>query len=564
MPTFTIADDFTSIPQMDHVSFSLDNEENEDWLKMSDDTFDGLSGAIQVVSESRGRFLASCNGVPFLAESHGITVGPTPAILDTARTWRSTQASPGQLFTRQQLVHLVAAFESHAKRWASLREPIEIQYERLLEDWVQGKGPRGGTYWEKDGKKVYQKEKPSSRRGEKRAKPDSATRKQRTEDELKQGLSGWVDAYKESRKHGAVKQAKKLKAGIDSVIRDKDLDAEMVFGAAPEDPNIRPDPANKQAGSQGTGAIKTPDAPLPAGKYDAGDPRNDPAYEAYTTQVEGKIKEHQQAGRDTETMYAKKGNDGKPLKDEDGDVIYNAERVSQQDALLDSLVEKVRDIPNERQCWLVGGLSGSGKSTFLAKRGDEMGLEMGKDEKGHPIPLNAAVLNPDDIKEAMQEAGMVPEYEGLKPGETAALIHEESSTLTKAFQERLLAEGKNVCLDLTVSGKTDKFTGKYVKKLKEAGYGPLTAAFVDGDMKTSLYRAGKRHQRPDDDGNASMNGRYVPYDVLLWQGPPDGSPYKSQNRELFEDLKGRGSFGNTMIMDNLTGEITREKAKGRA
>jgi len=235
----------------------------------------------------------------------------------------------------------------------------------------------------------------------------------------------------------------------------------------------------------------------------------------------------------------------------DGKLVYTAERRKQHEQLIQQYSEKYSDVPSEKKCWLIGGPSGAGKSTFLRKNGSLLGLEMG--DEG---PTNAAVLNPDDVKDMMLAAGMVPDYKGLKPQETAALIHEESSYLSKQMQAVMLASGKNVVLDLTVAGRSDKFEEKYVKALAKAGYGKLTAAFVDGDIPTSLYRAGKRHQKPDKDGVASMDGRYVPYDIVASQAAPKGSKYQSGNRETFEQLYDRGSFGSAIVYDNKTEKIT--------
>lgn len=301
-------------------------------------------------------------------------------------------------------------------------------------------------------------------------------------------------------------------------------------------------------------SIKTPSEPLEANKYDRGDPRNDPIYEEFARKLDAKINEYMDAGKDTEHLY------GTPQ--EDGTVQYTAERVQQQMQLMDAYVAQYDDIPKDRKAWLIGGVSGSGKSTFLRKQGAELGLQMGErlnplTGKKEILPLNAAVVNPDDVKEWMQKQGMIPEYPGLSEGETASLIHEESSTISKAIQSRLLKQGTNVVFDLTVSGRSEKFEQKYVHETQSNGYGKITAAFVDGDIATSLYRAGRRHQSPDEQGNATMKGRYVPYDIVASQAPPEGSKYKSTNRETFEKLVEKGVFESSLVYDNMTQQITR-------
>lgn len=303
---------------------------------------------------------------------------------------------------------------------------------------------------------------------------------------------------------------------------------------------------NPTWGSDGSEAKKVmvPDQPLPAGKYAEGDPRNDPKYEAYTNEIDKKIDQYLKDGKDTESQFSRVG--------ESGTRVYSPERHEKQMELLKGYIDQFAHVPAEHKAWLIGGPSGAGKSTFLKKQGAEMGLKMG--EKG---PENAAVVNPDDVKDHMAKHGMIPDYPGLKPAETAALVHEESSYLSKIIQHELLKTGKNVVFDLTVSGKPEKFIDKYVKPTEAAGYGKIKAAFVDGDIPTSLYRAGKRHQQPDKEGIATMNGRYVPYSVVAAQSPSPGSKYKSQNRETFEAAAAKDAFASTLLYDNKTGQITR-------
>lgn len=60
------------------------------------------------------------------------------------------------------------------------------------------------------------------------AKPVSI--KDRTLKELRVGLGKWVEDYKKLRKLGNVKDAKKVKANIDAAIKQKGLDAKLVYG----------------------------------------------------------------------------------------------------------------------------------------------------------------------------------------------------------------------------------------------------------------------------------------------------------------------------------------------
>jgi hypothetical protein len=52
----------------------------------------------------------------------------------------------------------------------------------------------------------------------------------KTKKEMDKGLKGLVDSYKETRKYGNVKLAKKIKRQIDSVIKNKGLNSTSVYG----------------------------------------------------------------------------------------------------------------------------------------------------------------------------------------------------------------------------------------------------------------------------------------------------------------------------------------------
>src|SRR5690606_6089032 len=129
----------------------------------------------------------------------------------------------------------------------------------------------------------------------------------------------------------------------------KDYVAEVLknCGAgAPGSPGFQP--ANTCAGGGGAAAtggdgsgssIMVPDAPLPAGKYTEGDPRNDPAYEAYVEKIDATINKALADGKDTESLYRTVGEGAKGT--------YTAERAAQQKELIDEYLEKYKDVPAE-------------------------------------------------------------------------------------------------------------------------------------------------------------------------------------------------------------------------
>jgi hypothetical protein len=71
-----------------------------------------------------------------------------------------------------------------------------------------------------------------------RLSPEKVLQQDKTDIELKAGLSEAVRNYNALRKSGAVKEAKKTRDHIQSIIDEKGLDAGIVFGVAPEKPTF--------------------------------------------------------------------------------------------------------------------------------------------------------------------------------------------------------------------------------------------------------------------------------------------------------------------------------------
>jgi hypothetical protein len=65
---------------------------------------------------------------------------------------------------------------------------------------------------------------------------------ERTEWHLKHGLGRWVEDYKDARKH-SVKISKQLRSSILKAIKRHKLNADMVWGADPDDPKNRRNPS---------------------------------------------------------------------------------------------------------------------------------------------------------------------------------------------------------------------------------------------------------------------------------------------------------------------------------
>lgn len=286
--------------------------------------------------------------------------------------------------------------------------------------------------------------------------------------------------------------------------------------------------------------------------YSPGDPRNDPAYDKYVANLDAKI----------EAAYSHVGPTDVLFDHVDGIAgAYQPDRKALHDAILNELMTSYAKMPREHKAIMLAGPPGAGKSTTIKKLGHLFGVTA--DDKG--TPTNYAVVNPDDIKEMIISRGGLPgaytQQYGLGEQETAALIHEESSHLSKRLMTQLLAHGTNTILDGTFSGDVNKNMRK-VTDLRSEGY-TVTGVLVDGDIERSLINAGKRHTKgetPDPTGAAGpLAGRYVPLGHIEAQRPAGmfsdtmQRPHRSQNAENFEAA--RPVFnGGVQIYDNSSGE----------
>lgn len=305
--------------------------------------------------------------------------------------------------------------------------------------------------------------------------------------------------------------------------------------------------------------------PMPAGAFPAGDPRNDPEYLKYTEELDKRIKAALDDGLDTQTLNS--------VTAPDGSLRWTPARAAEHQQIIDDIMANKAAVPTDRQAVMLGGLPGAGKSTFLKAHGDKLGLTL----DDHDEPTNAIVINPDEMKSLLLNrldasgAPMVARVPGLSDGEHAMLIHEESSHLAKLLAARSLAEGKNVVFDITL-GDAEKANSKYLSNpeltgAKDLGYS-VRAAFVDGDMATSLHRAGLRHKAlAKETGQRTFSGRYVPYSHILGEGTrpddpltSDGERALSHNRTQFDALVKAGAFDHAIRYNNRTGTFTTDVA----
>lgn len=157
--------------------------------------------------------------------------------------------------------------------------------------------------------------------------------------------------------------------------------------------------------------------------------------------------------------------------------LWDRERTRLQDKIIDDYVNKHKHVPCEGKLFVSGGMGGAGKTSTI---------------KNHNVvdTDNYAVINPDDLKEEMAKRNMIPHIPGTMSMEVNPLVHEEASMMSKKIMDRMLAEKKNVLLDITMSSVTS--TESKIMKFKKQGY-RVEAMFVDIDTKTSKNRGMTRY-----------------------------------------------------------------------
>lgn len=232
--------------------------------------------------------------------------------------------------------------------------------------------------------------------------------------------------------------------------------------------------------------------------------------------------------------------------------VWSDERVKLHRQIVDDILAANSSVPKEKKAVMAGGLGGAGKSTVLAKFA---GIDTSQ----------YLTLNPDEIKEELVNRGLAPKAEGYSPMEMSALLHEESSHLTKMVAAIAQDEGYNVMWDITMSGATSKTQSK-IRDLKERGYS-VEGVFVDIPVETSVERAMARYRRGLEDflKGKGNGGRYVPPSIIREN---ESKTHSSTNRAAFETVAEQ--FADWSIYDNsvhgrdpkLVDDSKRKRKKG--
>lgn len=215
---------------------------------------------------------------------------------------------------------------------------------------------------------------------------------------------------------------------------------------------------------------------------------------------------------------------------------YTADRLAQQDAVLQKMYDAASSVPNDKQAVMLGGIPGAGKGSSLAAAG------LSED--------NFLTLNPDVTRDYMLEHGMGIDIEGLSPRETSFLIHEEASQMTQDLAARAQAEGKNVLWDITMDPKAGANPAAGVEKrlglLNDSGY-TTDMIYVQADKATAQKRALGRYAGQAADPDNALGGRPT-VSLLGMRSGQHG--IAATNEDVFELV--RGQAGQWWMFNNNT------------
>ncbi|WP_141584426.1 zeta toxin family protein [Actinomadura sp. WMMA1423] len=298
--------------------------------------------------------------------------------------------------------------------------------------------------------------------------------------------------------------------------------------AAPEEPEPSGESEEEQTvdPNEGTGAAEFIDTSDGADEEPDTDekvePLTDAEYGDHVREVEAKIGDAHAQGMATDHTYTLEA------KGE----IWTDERDQIHDEIISDLYARAKDVPNNREAVIAGGLGGAGKSTVLE---NYAGIDQSR----------YLTINPDDIKEEMARRDLVPKVEGLSPMEASSLVHEESSYIAKQLSGLAASDGKNVIWDITMA--SPESTERRIEDLRNAGYQDVKGIFVDIPVETSVARAQARHRRGLEGyrRGEGEGGRHVPEGVIRSNEDPE---WGSANRRTFERVKDK--FDKWAIYDN--------------
>ena len=251
-------------------------------------------------------------------------------------------------------------------------------------------------------------------------------------------------------------------------------------------------------------------------------PLTDAEHAEHVADVRRRLADARAAGLETECLYTMDPNHE----------FWSGEREAIHDAIIKDLYDRAADVACDGRAIVAGGLPGAGKTTVLR---DRAGIDLSQ----------YLMINPDNIKEYLAAAGLVPRVDGLTPMEATGLVHEEASHVAKRLARRAEADGKNVIWDVTLS--KPESADKRIDALRAGGYSTVDGVFVDIPVELSVQRASARYREGHESYRRGdgLGGRVVPSEMIRAQAD---DLWGSRNHANFEAIKDR--FDSWSLYDN--------------
>ena len=201
--------------------------------------------------------------------------------------------------------------------------------------------------------------------------------------------------------------------------------------------------------------------------------------------------------------------------------VWKPERAAVHNEIVKAITDQAVSVPSEGRAIVAGGLPGAGKAAVLKKI---------------PELSRHAMVSHDAIKEELARRGMVPESEGLSPGERSALVHAEAGHIARLAASRLAAQRKNLALD--IPGSSENSVRKHLDWLGRHGYHGVHAVFAH--TPADVQAAGAAHRKGLEDyrqGNGT-GPRQAPPDLIR---SAETGPGRTANKDAFDATRGQFS-----------------------
>lgn len=241
--------------------------------------------------------------------------------------------------------------------------------------------------------------------------------------------------------------------------------------------------------------------------------------------VELELEKAYNSGLFTDKLFAEEG-------------VYSRERRELHEKLLDEMMEKYKDVPNDQKVIMSGGLPGAGKTTVLTQY---MKLDTN----------DYATVSSDDFKEMLAREGAVPEIPNLLEMEASTLVHNESSMLADKLASRLAKEGKNVIYDFTAKNYNSSRSrmGLYLAN----GYPKDNIQLVFVNVTTDVAHTRAKGRYLWGTNNNPKGGRHLPAHVIDACKPTEDWSH-SINAEVVKQLYQDGVVTQKPVIYDNSGD----------